>query len=962
MDNPIIENILKAGWETELGKLSTALDTLIGKVEKINVNIGKGGTSSDAGYKQLTKAVNELTEQQRLAVAITKELSDQKSKEIALAAQVATATTAEAKAIASLSYTKQELNRITKLEMQMNASVSGSYDALSAQYSLNTITLNKLSQAQIAADPSLVKLQQDTLGLREAMKQAKLATGDTALNVGNYKSALDGATMSTTRVGKGMNNAYNSTFQMTQVMRELPNFAIDARIGLMSLSNNLPMLTDGFKQLANQVDNTTGKAKGWGYAFKTMGMSLISLNTAMIVGMTLMLQYSQEIKDFLSNTDAVTKAHREFVKSIKEGNNEYTTAVKKFDEMTAIMSLAERGIISQKDAIDEYNEKFGKTNGYVKTFVEVQEKMAGNATVYATAMWMMAEANAYLETSIKKAGEAEVLRKAISDPVTFAQRAGYSLKRTGQLIVDYFSNAGLHGKIYVDYFKDLYHDVDNIRESRAKKYQKTSADEKLTLEEFMKKYTAAAEYMKKNGIDIWGGDTKDKKEKTISKEAEAYNMLALQMETYIEKAKELATSDEISFKERQQAVISWFNLRYSVAEEDERVQFALLKKEYEEAKKNTKDRKKLDEWYAQEKEKIVQTSANEYVSIMDESEKMISAINKDETKSEEEKAKEIREIRKDTYDLRLTTLYDAQAMINSVNADEVLSEQQKADLILKIRKKLADDTEKIEEEQRQARYEIARQAVDLIQTIGDGLFERQMDQLEEEADVNQTAYDDRIKAIEALGLSEEETTKEKAAAEAYYQAQKDETDRKEKELKRNQFLFDQAAALAQVAINTAVNITSPSNVLQAMTPYYIAMGIAQAAIIAAQTIPYFAEGGKVLAEGRITDAPNIPQHANGDNILAYVRHGETILNNDQINALGGAWAMKQAGVPGYEDARYIPDMRDIGTQFSGKDKQPIIVNANFESEKIVRELKDIKSALSRKPKLMDELKSKRYGN
>ena len=43
---------------------------------------------------------------------------------------------------------------------------------------------------------------------------------------------------------------YGATFQLTQVMRELPNFAIDARIGFMALSNNLPMLTDSSKGLS----------------------------------------------------------------------------------------------------------------------------------------------------------------------------------------------------------------------------------------------------------------------------------------------------------------------------------------------------------------------------------------------------------------------------------------------------------------------------------------------------------------------------------------------------------------------------------------------------------------------------------------------------------------------------------------------------------------------------------------
>ena len=47
----------------------------------------------------------------------------------------------------------------------------------------------------------------------------------------------------------------------SQVLREMPNFAQNARIGFMSLSNNLPMLADDFRRLANSVDDT-GKKVG----------------------------------------------------------------------------------------------------------------------------------------------------------------------------------------------------------------------------------------------------------------------------------------------------------------------------------------------------------------------------------------------------------------------------------------------------------------------------------------------------------------------------------------------------------------------------------------------------------------------------------------------------------------------------------------------------------------------------
>jgi hypothetical protein len=63
----------------------------------------------------------------------------------------------------------------------------------------------------------------------------------------------------------------------------------------------------------------------------------------------------------------------------------------------------------------------------------------------------------------------------------------------------------------------------------------------------------------------------------------------------------------------------------------------------------------------------------------------------------------------------------------------------------------------------------------------------------------------------------------------------------------------------------------------------------------------FATGGKVkpIANGRINTAPNIATQPNGDNILATVRTGEVVLNEEQQRKLGGASTFRSIGVPGF---------------------------------------------------------------
>lgn len=63
----------------------------------------------------------------------------------------------------------------------------------------------------------------------------------------------------------------------------------------------------------------------------------------------------------------------------------------------------------------------------------------------------------------------------------------------------------------------------------------------------------------------------------------------------------------------------------------------------------------------------------------------------------------------------------------------------------------------------------------------------------------------------------------------------------------------------------------------------------------------FAEGGRVLdlPQGRITQGSNIRTQPNGDSVLATLKPGEVVLNDQQQSALGGAPTFRAIGVPGF---------------------------------------------------------------
>jgi len=87
----------------------------------------------------------------------------------------------------------KEFTKIQKLVEQVNRSAEGSYDKLSAQYRLNKIRLNEMSEAQRHGTETGRKLEAETRKIYERMNELQKATGKAQLQVGQYERALGGA-------------------------------------------------------------------------------------------------------------------------------------------------------------------------------------------------------------------------------------------------------------------------------------------------------------------------------------------------------------------------------------------------------------------------------------------------------------------------------------------------------------------------------------------------------------------------------------------------------------------------------------------------------------------------------------------------------------------------------------------------------------------------------------------------
>lgn len=124
-----------------------------------------------------------------------------------------------AKQLANLKIQQQEQNNINKLTAKLNSAAEGSYNRLSAQYSLNKIRLNQMSQAQRQGTTTGQQLEKSTKAIYEEMNRLQKATGKSQLQVGQYERGLYGMSQQFTMMPGPMGRVVTGFRTMTMAAK-----------------------------------------------------------------------------------------------------------------------------------------------------------------------------------------------------------------------------------------------------------------------------------------------------------------------------------------------------------------------------------------------------------------------------------------------------------------------------------------------------------------------------------------------------------------------------------------------------------------------------------------------------------------------------------------------------------------------------------------------------------------------
>lgn len=218
----------------------------------------------------------------------------------------------------ALAEVRQSLSANAKLD---NAAAT-SMDALSQSLGRMRAAYRALTESERTSPfgkELLVSIQQADAKIKEL----DATIGNHQRNVGNYASGWNGLSMSIQQIG-----------------RELPSLAAGWRTFFLAISNNLPILADEIKRARIQFEALKKSGQTAIPVWKQVVSSIVSWQTALTVGITLLTLYGDKLVKWISGLGKAEKAIKNLYTAQRDLYNVTSTGMEQSsEEITKLNSL-----------------------------------------------------------------------------------------------------------------------------------------------------------------------------------------------------------------------------------------------------------------------------------------------------------------------------------------------------------------------------------------------------------------------------------------------------------------------------------------------------------------------------------------------------------------------------------------------------------------------------------------------
>lgn len=236
---------------------------------------------------------------------------------------------------------------ILRNHTQVAIATTGSYNEMKASMLQLEKEYYNLSQAAREGAKGMDIL--NNIGkLNQQLKDIDAQMGNYQRNVGNYASGWNGLNVS-----------------IQQIARELPALSVSANIFFLAISNNLPIFIDELKKARVEYELLKKSGQTATPVFKQVLSSLLSWQTVLVVGITLLSSYGGEITKWVGSLfdarkeiDYLKQLQEDLNKAQKEGVKNAQDEAVKLDILYRAAVNLNKPMGERKKAVEELKKQY----------------------------------------------------------------------------------------------------------------------------------------------------------------------------------------------------------------------------------------------------------------------------------------------------------------------------------------------------------------------------------------------------------------------------------------------------------------------------------------------------------------------------------------------------------------------------------------------------------------------------
>lgn len=241
----------------------------------------------------------------------------------------------------------KQYSAILRNHTQVAIATAGSYNEMKASMLQLEKEYYNLSQAAREGAKGMDIL--NNIGkLNQQLKDIDAQMGNYQRNVGNYASGWNGLNVS-----------------IQQIARELPALSVSANTFFLAISNNLPIFIDELKKARIEYELAKKSNQTAIPVFKQVLSSLLSWQTALVVGITLLSSYGGEITklvgslfDARKEIDYLKQLQEDLNKAQKEGVKNAQDEAVKLDILYRAAVNLNKPMGERKKAVEELKKQY----------------------------------------------------------------------------------------------------------------------------------------------------------------------------------------------------------------------------------------------------------------------------------------------------------------------------------------------------------------------------------------------------------------------------------------------------------------------------------------------------------------------------------------------------------------------------------------------------------------------------